>query len=101
MVTRDAAEVVLESARKRVEAEGGAKVVLKRRRDAMSQWSMEAGEDRGRRRDPDDDDDRDEGEDEEEEEDVPEGLSMAMMLRCMNIDPDLIGWDEKNERWKD
>jgi len=37
----------------------------------------------------------------EEEEDDDEGFTMDMMLKSLNIELDVIGFDKKEQRWVD
>jgi len=42
--------------------------------------------------------DEDEGKEEDEEEE--QELTLGVMLKVLNIDPDVIGWDTKTLAWK-
>ncbi|KAL2023257.1 hypothetical protein VTK56DRAFT_3380 [Thermocarpiscus australiensis] len=43
----------------------------------------------------------DEGEEAEEEESEQSGFTMLMMLKSLNIDPDVLGYDPVEDKWRD
>ncbi|CAK7205921.1 hypothetical protein SEUCBS139899_008701 [Sporothrix eucalyptigena] len=58
----------------------------------------------GQSNDEDEDEDEDiyrEDPEEKEEEDDTQEFTMAMMLASLHVDPNLLGYDEAEERWKD
>ena len=107
-----AAEELFELVKGRVESMGGGEAWRRsRRRNGYD--DHEVGEGRGLKRMRDiDDEEHEEGEgevegDEEgregqgkEGEGDEEGFTMLMMLRSLNIEPELLGWDEGEEKWK-
>ncbi|KAM7194487.1 hypothetical protein V8F33_007197 [Rhypophila sp. PSN 637] len=117
--SRTAAEDLFELIRKRVDDMGGSRAWRDSRRQQQQRgWGSGFDEDDGRkkkttgRRDDeygdeeqeDVSDDRDQEEEEEEGKDDEEedtGFTMAMMLQSLNIDPQQLGWDPTEERWRD
>ncbi|KAM7222541.1 hypothetical protein V8F06_002035 [Rhypophila decipiens] len=117
--SRTAAEDLFELIRKRVDGMGGSRAWKDtRRRQQQRGWGSGFDKDDGRKKKKSDDDygeygdeeqedvvsdDRDreeEGKDDEEEEEDT-GFTMAMMLQSLNIDPQQLGWDPTEERWRD
>ncbi|KAL2271249.1 hypothetical protein VTJ83DRAFT_620 [Remersonia thermophila] len=107
--SRLAAEELFELVRERAEGMGGARAWRENeRRKARSGgfWADEDGQERGGERD-EDGEERDEEEDDEEEtkreeeEEEGEEFTMAMMLKSLNIDPDVLGWDAGEGKWRD
>ncbi|EXF76635.1 DNA repair protein Dds20/Mei5, partial [Colletotrichum fioriniae PJ7] len=117
VASRIAAEEVFEGSKERVEGMGGLKAWRRARREdevrfrAMLEGEREGdgagrvrrgsceeweGDDEGNRGEGEGDEGDDDGEDEEEEE-----FTMGTMLRSMNIDFEIIGYDEETGWWRD
>ncbi|KXH53582.1 DNA repair protein Dds20/Mei5 [Colletotrichum simmondsii] len=112
--SRIAAEEVFEGSRERVEGMGGLKAWRRARREDevrfMAMLEGEKGAGRARRggcEEWEGDDERDHGEEgggegiDEEEEAEEEEFTMGTMLRSMNIDFEIIGYDEDTGWWRD
>ncbi|KAK1731829.1 hypothetical protein CaCOL14_009011 [Colletotrichum acutatum] len=112
--SRIAAEEVFEGSKERVEGMGGLKAWRRARREDevrfMAMLEGEEGAGRARRRSREgwegvDEGDRGEGDGDEgvgeEEEEEEEQFTMGTMLRSMNIDFDIIGYDEDTGWWRD
>ncbi|KAL2257184.1 hypothetical protein VTK26DRAFT_545 [Humicola hyalothermophila] len=125
--SRAAADELFGLVRDRVEGMGGARAwrESERRRRRMEWGSWGDGDDDGRRgkrrrgvgegvgdEDEDEDglgdgdgdgdgEDDKEGGGEKEEGNEESGFTMLMMLKSLNIDPDVLGYDPVEERWKD
>ncbi|KAK1690327.1 hypothetical protein BDP55DRAFT_724887 [Colletotrichum godetiae] len=109
--SRIAAEEVFEGSRERVEGMGGLKAWRRARREdevrfrgMMEEGEKGVGKGRGCEEWEEGDDggggDEGEGEGEEEEEEEEE-FTMGTMLRSMNIDFEIIGYDEDTGWWRD
>ncbi|KAM7191799.1 hypothetical protein V8F20_009162 [Naviculisporaceae sp. PSN 640] len=116
--SRQAAEDLFELIKQRVDSMGGGKAWRDSRRRQQQGWSGFGDDEDYKRqmknkRDGDydeygegtegDEEHEDDGEDDEgnneEEEDM--GFTMAMMLQSLNIEPEVLGWDPGEEKWRD
>ncbi|KAK0656603.1 hypothetical protein B0T16DRAFT_385285 [Cercophora newfieldiana] len=102
VASRLAAEELFELIKGRVESMGGARGVERRKREGDGFYGKERrrGEDEGGGGDGDSDIREEEAEEEEEKEE-DENFSMLMMLKSLNIEPELLGWDPTEEKWLD
>ncbi|KAL2184092.1 hypothetical protein L209DRAFT_781721 [Thermothelomyces heterothallicus CBS 203.75] len=114
--SRQAAEELFGLIRERVEGMGGVKAWgATRQWQHGSSWAAMEGESRGGREGDTVGEEGNgvfEGEevvaveeektrDEEEEEEDAESFTMAMMLKSLNIEPDVLGYDPVEEKWRD
>ncbi|KAK4231194.1 hypothetical protein QBC38DRAFT_467097 [Podospora fimiseda] len=110
--SRLAAEELFELVKGRVESMGGGEAWRRSRRKGRGGGGFDDDEDareskRRRcdyeddveRRDEDEDGDGDGDGDKDEEEE--EGFTMLMMLKSLNIEPEVLGWDAVEDKWVD
>ncbi|KAK4454810.1 hypothetical protein QBC34DRAFT_433728 [Podospora aff. communis PSN243] len=101
--SRMAAEELFELIKGRVERMGGTKGMLRRREGYYGggdDAERRGGEEReGNESDGEREDDGDREEVEEENEN--QGFTMLAMLKSLNIEPELLGWDPSEEKWLD
>ena len=106
--SQSAAEEVYSGVRDRVNGMGGLQAWRQREKDkfggnAETAWGWDENE---RKRNDDEcedeaDDHEDEESKEEEEQEEEEGFTMDMMLKSLNIELGLIGYDKEAQRWKE
>ncbi|OAA62030.1 hypothetical protein SPI_04889 [Niveomyces insectorum RCEF 264] len=111
---RRAAEEVFELVSARVAQAGGVRAWKAMMAQSSAAWGQDASDNaeaarRGRRR-TGDDERRDDGDDNEpaeaeeeaeEQDEEDEEFTMGMMLASLHVGPELLGYDETEERWKD
>lgn len=109
--SRLAAEELFELVKGRVESMGGGEA-WRRSRRGNAYDDHDDGEGRGVKRVRDSEDEEHEAKEGEGDEEGregqgkegegnEEGFTMLMMLRSLNIEPEVLGWDEGEEKWKD
>ncbi|KAK4197844.1 hypothetical protein QBC40DRAFT_284700 [Triangularia verruculosa] len=110
VASRQAAEELFEVVKGRVDGMGGAGAWRESRKRRFGDWDDEPGgkkrvegdgeEDEGLRSELEGEDCEHQGQKEEEGDDA-EGFTMLMMLKSLNIEPEVLGWDPGEEKWKD
>ncbi|KAK3336455.1 hypothetical protein B0T19DRAFT_437217 [Cercophora scortea] len=113
MASRQAAEDVFELIKVRVEGMGGGKAwreSRRRRREGFRGFDEEEGGRKGEVEEREEfredygggDGDGEEGESGKEgEEGDDEGFTMVMMFKSLNIDPDVLGYDAAEDKWRE
>ncbi|KAK0667356.1 hypothetical protein QBC41DRAFT_396081 [Cercophora samala] len=106
--SRLAAEELFEVVKGRVDGMGGGGAWRESRKRRFGDWDddgrgkkVEGGEEREGYRSELEGEDRGEEDQKEEEGDDTEGFTMLMMLKSLNIEPEVLGWDPGEEKWMD
>lgn len=100
--SREAAEIVFVGVKERVERAGGVKGLKGRERGGGGWGWDDVGKGDGEGREGCEDEGGEKKEEEEEEEEAEEGeYTMDMMLKSLNIDLGVIGFDKKAQKWVD
>ncbi|KAK4178647.1 hypothetical protein QBC36DRAFT_324275 [Triangularia setosa] len=110
VASRQAAEELFEVVKGRVDGMGGGGAWRESRKRRLGDW--DDGPDYKKQRDEGDGEERegyecevegDDGEEQDQKEgdgDDTEGFTMLMMLKSLNIEPEILGWDPGEEKWK-